>query len=100
ISPATKLDVCQPPYENITAVIAAPMPGKASTVAAGVGDAGEGDANHNPAKISAAMAPILSTISALCALLPERTPRQLIKLRMASTRTAIQPSGTPTLRTS
>ncbi len=47
-----------------------------------------------PAMISMAMAASLSTISTLCVLLPLRTPRQLISVRMSSVITAIVHSGT------
>src|SRR5258706_358797 len=46
-----------------------------------------------PAMISMAMAASLSSISTLCVLLPLRTPRQLINVRMSSVTTAIVHSG-------
>jgi len=97
-SPEMKLAVCHPPYANITGVMAAPMRTNRSddSGASRIGWLAQCDLpNANPATTRAAMATSFSSISALCVLLPLRTPRQLMTVRIRSAPTAITASGMP-----
>src|SRR5262249_33242159 len=85
ISPATKLAVCHPPYANKTGTSAAPKapiddsPPATSELVCDVAD--ECPLAANPTPTSAAIAAIFNAISALCTLLPARTPRQLMVVK-------------------
>ena len=98
-SPETKLAVCQPPYANITGVIAAPKRRKrsvdtgASSIARVVAC---GATTVAPATMSMAIAASFISMSAFCVLLPLRTPRQLMSVRMRSAPTATDHSGIAT----
>jgi hypothetical protein len=87
ISPDTKLAVCHPPNAKSTGTIAAASAAIGIAVTLGMA------AVCSPACVAPTMtrrptARILSTISALWTLLPARTPRQLITVRISSVATA------------
>jgi hypothetical protein len=78
ISPLTKLAVCQPPYAKITGTIAVASPERAPpTVPATSSPALPRAADVNPTTINIKIAAIFVSISALCTLLPARTPSEL-----------------------
>ena len=77
-SPATKLEVCHPPYANMTGVIAARNP-SVPAPAAGCENL-DSRTRNAPATMSITMAPSLSSMSTVCVLLPLRTPRMLMNV--------------------
>src|SRR3954465_412218 len=88
ISPLTHEAGRQPPYANSTGTIAAASATAEPPDTLGVIPEGGGVDALDPAMIKIAIARIFRTISALCTLLPARTPRQLIAVSTRSVLTA------------